>query len=513
MKLKNIFLSSTSACFEIESSSPYYSEKKYDVYLNGERVITDEERNVFSLFSLAPDTEYTLSVGDCRLSFRTMKESCALNIKDFGAVGDGATDDSEAIRAAISACKIGGRVYVPKGVYLTEPIRLKSDMTLELGRGAVLLGFVDPKRFEVLPAYKEIDGEERIFSAFEGEAVSCYSSFISAYFEKNINVVGEGVIDANANNSVWWTREYVKESMIKRPRLVFLNGCENVNFHGILGKNSPAWNFHPFFSKRVGYYDVRVEAHKDSPNTDGINPECCSGVEIIGARISVGDDCVAIKSGKIGIGMKYKTPTEKITIRNCLMEFGHGGVVLGSEISGGIRELSVTGCIFSGTERGLRIKTRRGRGKYCVVDGIEFENILMERVGVPFVVNMHYNCDVDGNSDYVQSRTPLPIDDRTPTVGRLKFKNIKASGTQAAAAYFEGLCEMPISEVTLEDVSIKFDENAKEGEIDGFLPKTFMKRAGLIFKNVKRVNLNGVLMEDQLGERIVTENVEMLEEK
>ena len=511
--LKIVFKSSRSAFFELNNDSPYYEGGEYDVFLNGELALMGVRENCFSLFSLTPDTEYEVSANGNTIRFTTESESACLSVRDFGAIGDGVTDDSEAIRAAIKNCPENGRVYFPEGVYLSEPIRLKSDITLEIPRGATLLGFTDISRYPILPAYIQKDGEKKLYSSFEGEAVACYSSFISAYFEKNIKIIGEGIIDASADRSVWWTPEYVKNRDVRRPRLFFVNRCEGVMVHGITGRNSPSWNFHPFFSKNLGFYGIKVEARGDSPNTDGLNPECCNGVEIIGCKFSVGDDCIAIKSGKIDIGREYKTPSENITVRNCLMELGHGGVVLGSEISGGIKSLSVTKCIFSGTERGLRIKTRRGRGELCVVDGIEFENIVMENVGTPFVVNMHYNCDIDGNSDYVQTREALPIDERTPRVGRLSFKNITSLGALAAAAYFEGLAERPIDEITFENVSVSFAEDAKGGLVDGFLPKTYLCRAGLIFKNVSKVCLRDVKIEKQLGDRIILENTEEITEE
>lgn len=509
--MKLLFKSSTSAFFEIEGSSPYYSEKPYDVFLNGKKVISERRENTFSLFSLLPDTEYEVRVADKEEVFTTEKESGVVSILDFGAVGDGVSDDSTAIRSAIEACPKEGRVYFPKGVYLTEPIRLKSDMTLELSDGAVLLGVTDTFRYPVLPAYINVDGEERIYSAFEGIATPCYTSFVSAYFEKNIKIVGEGVIDANAENSVWWTPEYVNNMDVRRPRLLFLNGCENVKIHGITGKNGASWNFHPFFSKNLGIYGLKVEADKNSPNTDGLDPECCEDVTVVGCRFSVGDDCMAIKSGKIDIGRKYNATAKNHTVRNCLMEFGHGGVVLGSEIGSGVSELYVSQCIFSGTERGLRIKSRRGRGKNSVVDNVEFDNILMDGVGIPFVINMHYDlCDPDGKSDYVQSRLPMPVDETTPRMGRFLFKNIKCQGSEIAAGYFEGLSEMPIEEVALENVDISFKTDAKEGIIDAFLPRNEVKKQGLTFKSVRSVILKNLTLNGYTGEKIITFNCEKI---
>ena len=193
------------------------------------------------------------------------------------------------------------------------------------------------------------------------------------------------------------------------------------------------------------------------------------------------------------------------------MAYGHGAVTLGSEISGGIRDLSVSQCLFRQTDRGLRIKTRRGRGRDCDIDGIAFDNIRMERVLTPIVMNMWYRCvDPDGDSEYVQGRAPLPVDDRTPRLGRFRFANLDCVDAEVAACYCDGLPEQPIEEVTLENVRVSFAQDARPGIPSMFTNAPERCRLGLYFNNVRRVTLQNVTVEGQLGDAVVAMGVESL---
>ena len=330
-------------------------------------------------------------------------------------------------------------------------------------------------------------------------------------YEENVNLYGLGVIDGNAQNSTWWID--VKKLKFGRPRLLFLDGCENIQVQGISFRNTPCWTIHPFYSKNIGFYDIRVTNPKDSPNTDGMDPESCDDVKIIGVIFSVGDDCIAIKSGKIYMGMKYQTPSSNFIIRNCLMKDGHGGIVLGSEMSGGIKNLSVERCIFKDTDRGLRIKTRRGRGKYCIVDGVEFNDILMDGVLTPLVINMYYFCDPDGKTEYVWSKEKLPVDDRTPYLGKFTFNRINAINAEWAAGYFYGLPEMPIKEIVINDSSFSFKDNASSGipAMMSFIEP--VSKVGFYFNCVNKIKLNNVKVEGYSGEKIISNNVESIVEK
>ena len=510
MKFNLLYVSSVSACFELENTLPYYSERSFDVVLNGEKVSENVKTNVFSVFDLTPDTEYTVEVLGDKCIFKTNPESVCLSVHDFGAVGDGKTDDTLAIQNAIYACPANGRVTIEKGTYYVRPIMLKSDITLELKENAILLGDTDESHYPVFPGsvIDPVTQSEFHVSSWEGLPHKCHQSFISAFNAKNINIVGRGIIDANAENSTWWINPKNRE--VARPKLVFLNKCENVVFHGITGQNSPSWNFHPFFSKSIYFYDTAVIAPKVSPNTDGSDPESCDDVRYIGMRFAVGDDAIAIKSGKMYMGMKYKTPASNHLIRNCLMEYAHGAVVLGSEMSGGIRDLTVSQCYFSHTDRGLRIKTRRGRGKYAVVDGVEFSNIKMENVLTPLVINMYYYCDPDGKSEYVRSKETLPVDDRTPYLGKFVFKNMTCENVAIAAGTFYGLPEMPIESVKLENITFSYDSNANAGLPAMMEGISEMKNRGFIFYNVKNVELKNVILPDNIKDDIECTNVKIL---
>ncbi len=498
MKFALRFVSSTSACFELINDTAYYSPSVYSITLDGKPLYKNFNTNVFSLFGLKPGVSYVAGTagGDFSLEFSTLSESACLDVCDFPSV-----------QAALDACPPDGRVFVPAGIHRTGPLVLGSDTTLELAAGAVLLAETDPAKFPVWPGEIKCgpDGDVLQISSWEGEPRPCHQSIISAHRKHNIRIVGEGIIDGDAQNSEWW-REPKKRSA-GRPRMLFLNDCERVYMHGITVKNSPAWNLHPFFSRDLGFYDIAVEAPADSPNTDGCNPESCDDVKILGVRFSVGDDAVAIKSGKLYMGAKYKTPASRYSIRNCLMERAHGGVVIGSEIGGGVRELSVRQCFFSHTDRGLRVKTRRGRGKDSTVDGIIFENIVMENVLTPLVINMYYDRDPDGVCEYVWSREKLPVDDRTPYLGQFTFKNIVCENCEYAAGYFDGLPEQPIAGVTLENVSFSVSSAAGSGYPAMMTHIDPYTKRGLIFRNVNNVALNNVSINGHAGEAVSFENV------
>ncbi len=508
MKFHVLYVSSVSACFELENIFPYYAENAFDVSVNGAPALRGVRTNVFSLFDLCPGTEYCVRVGDTSLTVSTKTETACLDVRDFGAKGDGVTDDTQAIQSAINVCPMGGRVTVGAGTYALRPLVLKSHMTLELKDGACLLADPCEAHYPLLPGEIQdaATGEAIQVSTWEGNPTPCRQSFLGAWYAEDITVVGRGVIDGNAQNSTWWND--VKARKIGRPRLVFLNNCHGVTFHGITGRNSASWNFHPFFSKRIRFFDIAVEAPKDSPNTDGTDPESCDDVQYIGVRFSVGDDAIAIKSGKMYMGMKYRTPATNHLVRNCLMEYAHGAMVLGSEMSGGVKDLTVTQCYFKHTDRGLRIKTRRGRGKYAVIDGVEFSNIKMENVMVPLVMNMYYFCDPDGHEEIVWSKDAHPVDDTTPYLGSFHFRDMECTDCEWAAGYFYGLTEQPIGSVSIENVSFTFKEDASSGRPAMMDYIENERKRGLYFNGVKKVSLKNVTMSGQDGQRLITVNVD-----
>ncbi len=504
---KKLFVSCTSACFELNNDNPYYSARKYFVTLNGEKVGKEWDSNVFSLFNLEPDTEYVVgtSLDGETLKIRTDKVTATVNVKELGAKGDGVSDDTYYVQMAIDSCPKGGRVVVPEGSYYVRPITLASDITLEILKGGELLGDIVEEHYPYVPAKTEnADGSEEILASWEGNPYPCHQSFVSAYRKQNIRIVGEGAINGNADKSTWWATP--KGRAVARPRLVTLNKCENVVLHGVTCKNSAAWNLHPYFSKDLGFYDLRVQNPYTGPNTDGLDPESCDNVQIIGCVFSVGDDCVALKSGKLYVGSKYKTPASNHTIRNDLFQDGHGAIVLGSEISGGVKNLTVCQCVFKHTDRGLRIKSRRGRGKDSIIDGVVFENIKMINVITPLVINMYYFCDPDGHTEYVWSREKHPVGADTPYMGKFVFKDIECVDCECMCAYFDGLVEQPIKEVVLENVSFAFKEDAKP-----FKPAMleFVRdycKEGIYIDNVESVTLKDVTFSGVQGENVIKKN-------
>ena len=511
-----LYRGSSSACFEIESGKPYEGEQTYTVLVDGAERFRNKT-NVFSLFDLKPETEYTLTLRredgtEETLKLKTASESCCVNVRDFGAKGDGVTEDTAAIQAAIDSLPANGRLYFPEGQYLTLPLSLGSHITLELSEGASIVGSTERERYPIIPATVKdaLTGKDLLMASFEGLEQDAYQSLIQAAHAEDIAIVGKGTIDGNGQNGDWWTG--FKEFPAARPRVVFLNHCKRVTLHGVTVANGPSWHLHPFYSQDFSMLDCFVTAPKVSPNTDGIDPESCDGVRIIGCRFSVGDDCIAIKAGKFDMAQKYKTPADHHTIRNCLMEFGHGAVTLGSELSAGIRNLSVTNCRFHATDRGLRIKTRRGRGKDSVITDVLFDHIRMDRVLTPVVINMWYNCcDPDRFTEYVWSREHLPVDERTPHLGTFAFRNMECTGAEVAACYIDGLPESPIDEVTLENISVAFAENAKPGvpSMQNFAEERC--RLGLYLDNVKRIRVKNVTLSGVEGEPLIAAHCDDIE--
>lgn len=494
--MKILFVSPVSVTIELDNEDIYYSSKVYDVFVNDTVYLKGMNTNVFSLYDLEPDTVYKITALDKTIFVKT--DPCNRIIRDFTICKDASIDVTKQIQYLIDSAKPGDMVVIEEGRYLITSLMLKSDITLYLKSGAKLIASINENDYEEFDG--EIptnDGDVSQLGTWEGSPCKMKKSIINGIEVHNVKIVGEGMINGRADESTWWINH--REKPYARPHIVFLVRCRDVVLQGIKLKNSPQWTVHPYFSSRIGFYNITIENPKISPNTDGINPQCCNNVNIIGVHFSVGDDCIALKSGKIYIGKKYRTPSQNITIRNCLMQYGHGAVVLGSEMSGGIKNITVERCVFDSTDRGLRIKTRRGRGDTCIVDGVTFSNIIMKNVLTPLVINMFYFCDPDGKTEYVWSKEKLPVDDRTPYMGKFTFKNITAVDSEYAAGYFYGLPEMPIGEINIENVDISFKKDAGKGTPAMMSYAEECSRRGFVFKNVKSVHMRNVNVENQIG--------------
>ncbi len=514
MKFHILWKSARRVTIELDETEIYETEP-YQIFLNGE-FYRESNKMIDTIAELEPKTSYNIVLkrgSSCSepVFVTTEEERLTLDVKCFGAFGDGRHNDTAAIQAAILSCPPNGRVSIPAGEYLVTALFLKSHMTLEVAKGASLLGIYDRELIPILPG--EVNdgkkGEAYQLGTWEGNPVECFASMITGMYVEDVVICGEGVLDGRASFANWWGT-CKEKNRAWRPRMVFLNHCKNITVQGITVQNSPAWNLHPYFCEEIRFLDMKVLGPGYSPNTDGCNPESCKHVEIAGVYFSVGDDCIAVKSGKMYMGQKYKTPCEDIRIRQSLMRDGHGAVTLGSEIGAGVKNLVVENCRFIGTDRGLRVKTRRGRGENCVLEDITFRNLEMDGVKAPFVVNSFYFCDSDGHSEYVQTRTALPVDERTPRLDSmiLTFENITCKNTHFCGAYIYGLPEQKILRLVFNHVDISYADGAKCGVaamMDGCEAGC---RQGLVLGNVQNVVLKDVKIHEPNGEELVLDGVD-----
>jgi polygalacturonase len=374
-------------------------------------------------------------------------------ITDYGGIGDGRTDCKPAFNKAISACREagGGRVVVPAGQWLVRgPIHLKSGTNLHAAKGATV-------RFSTAPA----DFLPAVLTRFEGNELQNFSPLIYAYEQDNIAITGAGTFDGQAGSKVWWDwktsgepdrdklQQMSEDGMAAkdrrfgadhrlRPNFVQPYRCRNVLIEGVTFINSPMWILNPVLCQNVTIRGVTVVSH--GPNNDGCNPESCRDVLIEKCMFNTGDDCIAIKSGRDADGRRIGVPSENIVIRGCQMKDGHGGVVLGSEMSGGIRNIFVEDCVMDSPnlERAIRLKSNSRRGGYL-------ENLFVRRVRVgqvkEAVVRINLQYDKDRGKQH-------------PTVRNIHLQNV-TSEKSGRPFYFVGLEDATIKNVVIEDCTFR----------------------------------------------------------
>ncbi len=349
----------------------------------------------FSCASVAPKKPVTLA------SALACIQAPVFPDRDFNIVAFGAkpgADCTEAIHAAIEACHQagGGRVVVPAGEWLTGAVRLKSNVNLHVVEGATLRWTFDLEKYPV------------VFTRWEGIECMNYSPFIYAFEQQNIAITGKGTLDGGATWETWWDwnnkKMPVRKQVVDRDKLVemgesnvpvaqrvfgpghFLRPnfiqpyrCKNILIEGVKIIRSPMWEIHPVLSTNITVRGVSIISH--GPNNDGCDPESCRDVLIEDTLFDTGDDCIAIKSGRNNDGRRVNVPTENVIVRNCVMKEGHGGVVLGSECSGGIRNVFVENCVMDSPEldRALRFKNNAVRGG--VLENVFMRNVKVGRVG------------------------------------------------------------------------------------------------------------------------------------
>ncbi len=398
-------------------------------------------------------------------------------ITDFGAKANGALATEfiqEAIDKAYEAG--GGRVVVPAGVFLTSSLRLKDNIELHLTPGAILKFTDDQKEYPV------------VTSRWEGVKREVYASCLYAEDSKNISVTGFGLLDGNGEK--WWDlqRNHLEDLAYPRPKLVSFDSCDHVTLRDFSVIDSPSWTINPILCHNVTVDNINIKNPADSPNTDGIDPESCTNVRISNCNIDVGDDCIAIKAGTEDTAKRVSC--ENITITNCTMVHGHGGVVLGSEMSGDIRNVTISNCVFQDTDRGVRLKSRRGRGG--VVEDIRIDNIVMDRVLCPFIINLYYFCGPKGKDKYVWDKNPYPITKDTPMFRRIHFANITARNVHAAAGFIYGLAEQYAADITFDNIAIEMAKEAIPGKPAMMTGIEDMKQSGFYVGFAKNILFNRV---------------------
>ncbi|WP_442591204.1 glycoside hydrolase family 28 protein [Pedobacter sp. AW31-3R] len=380
----------------------------------------------------------------------------------FGALGDGKTMNTEAFKKAIEQCNRdgGGRVIVPKGVYLTGAIYLKSHVNLHFEEGARVLFSRDVKDYPI------------VFTRWEGMECMNYSSLFYAYGEKNIAITGKGYIDGNADQDNWWSwcgsprfgwsegkasqragrnllhelnKKQVNpkdrvfgEGYFLRPNMVQFYKCENVLISDVEMTNSPMWFLNPVLCENVIVRKIRIVSH--GPNNDGCDPESCKNVLIQDCYFDTGDDCLAIKSGRDQDGRRIGRPAENHIIERCEMKDGHGGVVIGSEISGGARNIYAIDCIMDSPnlDRVLRLKTSSSRG------GI-IENIFMMDVKVGTYKDAAVTCNMfyENPGDFL------------PTIRNVWVENLDVAKGGQYGLFIKAYKASPVQNLTMVNCTIR----------------------------------------------------------
>ncbi|MCU0404784.1 MAG: glycoside hydrolase family 28 protein, partial [Chitinophagaceae bacterium] len=458
-------------------------------------------------------TQFVQKLPDVKIpSFK----SDTVNIAVKGAVPDGYTLNTAVINTAISELskKGGGVILVPSGLWLTGPVVLHNDINLHLAAGATLLFTSDKSQYPLVEAN------------WEGLPQMRNQSPVSATHVSNIAITGKGIIDGNGDGwrqvkkdkltesqwkklissggvlsddkKSWFPSEQFKKAHLMpanpgalapgrdkayfegikdflRPNLVYIANCKNILLEGITFQNSPAWCLHPLMSEHLTVRNVLVKNPWYAQNGDGIDVESCKNVLIENSVFDVGDDALCMKSGRDAEGRKRGMPTENVVIRGCTVYASHGGFVVGSEMSGGARNIWVSNCTFIGSDIGLRFKTTRGRGG--VVENIFIRDIYMKDIpGEAILFDMYYMAKdpipLAGEERSLPKVEFKPVDETTPVFKNIHISNVYCNGAEKGI-FIRGLPEMPVKDIVFENMVIQ----AKTG-LD------IQEANGMVFKNI-----------------------------
>ncbi len=414
-----------------------------------------------------------------------------INVLEHGIIADGVFDNTDILQQIINDLySQGGTIYFPSGTYAMGSIQIYSNVTIYLESGAVISAIGDYTKYPVI-------GEDTV----EGFVRGTRRGVFFAVDANNICIKGEGTINGNGEN--WW---YQGESDEKRPRTIQFINCKEVSVQGIKIKNSPCWTVHPICCENVYIDNVTINNPYEAPNTDGINPESCKNVRISNCFVDVGDDCVTIKSGLQSDVLQRQNSCENITITNCIFAHGHGGVVIGSEMSGGVKNITVSNCIFQNTDRGIRIKTRRKRGG--VVEDIAVNNIIMDKVIAGITVNGYYGCGADPDDIELFSELPAKVTNETPIMRNIMISNVIMKNVLASGVYLYGLPEMPVSNIKIinSDVTVTPDGNEYQSVM---APNIKLSSGeGVYLKNVEDITISNCSIKTP-SEKYILDNVKL----
>lgn len=466
--------------------------------------------------------------------------SRTVSIVECGGIGDGKFLNTKAFAKGMSqlASQGGGTLNVPFGVWLTGPIVFQSNINLHLEKGALILFTTD---FNAYPLIK---------GSYEGvEAYRCQSP-VSAKNLVNIAITGQGSINGSGQawrplkkmkvTDAYWNAVVKSGGVLKnegywmpsekalrgenwatgmtgilpenpsmadlesikdyfRPVMISLVGCKNVLLEGVLFENSPGWNIHPLLCENLIIDGIFARNPAFAQNGDGLDLESCKNVLVVNSKFDVGDDAICLKSGKNEEGRKRARPTENVIVNNCTVFQGHGGFVVGSEMSGGVRNISVSDCMFIGTDVGLRFKSNRGRGG--VVENIYVHHISMSNiVNDSFLFDLYYGGKsaseaLEDGTLNEGSNAAMPVSEETPVFRNIFVHDI-VSRNSGRALFFNGLPEMKINNIRVEnmDVTSKLGAELSEASDVRFKNVRIQPSTGKVFvlRNVSNFKLDGV---------------------
>ncbi|MFV0536680.1 MAG: glycoside hydrolase family 28 protein [Dysgonomonas sp.] len=467
-----------------------------------------------------------------------------VSIRDFGGVGDGTELNTQAFQKAIDALssKGGGTLVVPSGIWLTGPIVLKSNINLHIEDRAIILFSPDKNLYPLVETSFEgldtrrcqspisgrnlqniaitgsgaIDGnghfwrplkKQKVSESFWKKATSAGGAFKRSdyWMPSDQYLHGDTISDMNVPRHLKTDEEWASVRDFLRPVMISFIECKNVYLQGVIFQNSPAWNIHPLMCENVIIDGVQVRNPSYAQNGDGLDLESCKNVIIVNSSFDVGDDGICIKSGKNEDGRKRNFPCENVIVDNCTVFKGHGGFVVGSEMSSGVRNIVVSNCQFLGTDVGLRFKSSRGRGG--VVENIYISNMSMIDIATePILFNLYYGGksaveSLDDNDQIEQAEVLPAVDETTPTFRNIYINNVYCSNARRAM-YFYGLPEHNISNINIENVTIHSTVGAELLESENIKLKNIniypKEGPALQLRNVKSVEVENLVTYPEL---------------